>query len=167
VEARPDGSEVIPGRQSGPPGSGLAAAVDASAFLAELARAVDRDLSTPDHAPATERAYAHDWDDFAAFCGRHALAPYRRRHRRWRFTSKRSRPAAAARPRASAPGPSAFPSRRCAGGWPRSQAAMRPRGSRPRRTIRWCAGCCGVTAAVAEPRRRRRSRSSSSGSRRC
>ncbi len=49
------------------------AAVDASAFLAEPARAVDRDLSRPDHAPSTERAYAHDWDDFAAFCGRHAL----------------------------------------------------------------------------------------------
>jgi len=37
--------------------------------------AVEYDLSTPDHAPATERAYAHDWADFAAFCGRHGLAP--------------------------------------------------------------------------------------------
>jgi len=73
VEARSGDSHVIPGGLSG---SELAApAVDASAFLAELARAVDRDLSTPDHAPATERAYAHDWDDFATFCGRHALEP--------------------------------------------------------------------------------------------
>ncbi len=77
MEARSDGSPVVLVGQSHvqdprlpPPG-----AVDVSAFLAELARAVDRDLSTPDHAPATERAYAHDWDDFAAFCGRHDLEP--------------------------------------------------------------------------------------------
>ncbi len=48
---------------------------DAGMALAKLARAVDRDLSTPDHAPATERAYAHDWADFTAFCGRHGLEP--------------------------------------------------------------------------------------------
>ena len=42
--------------------------------LLELARAVEYDLVTPDHAPATERAYAHDWADFAAFCARHSLA---------------------------------------------------------------------------------------------
>jgi len=47
---------------------------DGSALLAELARAVERDLSTPDHAPATERAYAHDWADFSEFCARHELA---------------------------------------------------------------------------------------------
>ncbi len=41
--------------------------------LAELAHAVEEDLARPDHAPATERAYAHDWADFAAFCERHAL----------------------------------------------------------------------------------------------
>jgi len=41
--------------------------------LAELAHAVDEDLARPDHAPATERAYAHDWSDFASFCGRHGL----------------------------------------------------------------------------------------------
>ncbi len=41
--------------------------------LAELAHAVDEDLARPDHAPATERAYAHDWTDFVAFCGRHGL----------------------------------------------------------------------------------------------
>ena len=48
-------------------------AISASEALNELARAVDRDLTTPDHAPATERAYAHDWSDFVAFGGRHAL----------------------------------------------------------------------------------------------
>jgi len=41
------------------------------AVLAELARTVEHDLSMPDHAPATEGAYAHDWADLAAFCGRH------------------------------------------------------------------------------------------------
>lgn len=35
-----------------------------SSALEELARAVDRDLASPDLAPATERAYAHDWADF-------------------------------------------------------------------------------------------------------
>jgi len=48
---------------------------DDAAFLERLARAVDEDLSTPDHAPATERAYAHDWNDFETFCRRHALEP--------------------------------------------------------------------------------------------
>ncbi len=77
MEARSEGSQVVVEGQSKDQEAGLAQpnAADASAFLAELARAVDRDLSAPDHAPATERAYAHDWDDFAAFCGRHALEP--------------------------------------------------------------------------------------------
>ncbi len=48
---------------------------DDAAFLERLARAVDEDLSTPDHAPATERAYAHDWNDFETFCQRHGLEP--------------------------------------------------------------------------------------------
>jgi len=74
VEARPDLSQVaLDGKSVPEVGFAPPAAADAAAFLAELARAVDRDLSTPDHAPATERAYAHDWDDFAAFCERHAL----------------------------------------------------------------------------------------------
>jgi integrase len=42
--------------------------------LAELARAVDEDLRTPDHAPATARAYAHDWEDFTTFCTWHGLS---------------------------------------------------------------------------------------------
>jgi site-specific recombinase XerC len=42
--------------------------------LAELARLVDHDLATPDHSPATERAYAHDWADFVAFGERHGVA---------------------------------------------------------------------------------------------
>ncbi len=57
------------------PFASQAAVDDAGVLLAELARAVDRDLSTPDHAPATERAYAHDWADFVAFCARHGLEP--------------------------------------------------------------------------------------------
>ncbi len=44
-----------------------------TAELADLAHAVDEDLARPDHAPATDRAYEHDWSDFAAFCGRHSL----------------------------------------------------------------------------------------------
>ena len=42
-------------------------------ILAELARAVEDDLARPDLAASTERAYAHDWADFATFCRRHAL----------------------------------------------------------------------------------------------
>jgi len=78
VKAPSEGSPIIlVGQRRAAQEAGFAtpAAVEASAFLTELARAVDRDLSTPDHAPATERAYAHDWDDFARFCGRHALEP--------------------------------------------------------------------------------------------
>jgi hypothetical protein len=45
----------------------------AAGALAALAHAVDRDLANPDHAPATERAYAHDWFGFADFCERHDL----------------------------------------------------------------------------------------------
>ncbi|MBD5636100.1 MAG: tyrosine-type recombinase/integrase, partial [Candidatus Eremiobacteraeota bacterium] len=48
-------------------------AAAALAVLEKLARAVEHDLATPDHAPATERAYAHDWSDFLAFCARHGL----------------------------------------------------------------------------------------------
>ena len=51
-----------------------AAVLQGSVSLADLARAVDDDLATPDLAPATERAYAHDWADFSAFCARHELA---------------------------------------------------------------------------------------------
>jgi len=76
VEARSDDPQVIREGQKGlleaaflPP----ATVADGSALLAELARAVERDLSTADHAPATERAYAHDWADFSGFCRRHEL----------------------------------------------------------------------------------------------
>jgi integrase len=41
--------------------------------LAELARAVEQDLASPDLAASTERAYAHDWADFQQFCARHGL----------------------------------------------------------------------------------------------
>ncbi len=49
--------------------------VERSKDLAALARAVDHDLKTPDHAKNTARAYAADWDDFLDFCGLHGLAP--------------------------------------------------------------------------------------------
>jgi integrase len=77
VEARKEGLQVIRDVRNGPLGPQIpspTAPADVDAFLAELARAVERDLSTPDLAPATERAYTHDWADFAAFCARHDLA---------------------------------------------------------------------------------------------
>ncbi len=76
MEAPADGSRVIRDGQKGLVGLAFAPpaiADDGAALLADLARAVERDLSTPDLAPATERAYAHDWADFAAFCARHEL----------------------------------------------------------------------------------------------
>jgi len=78
VETAVDGSLVGSIVGDGASGHALAAIEPlegGGAVLAELARAVEHDLATPDHAPATERAYAHDWADFAAFCGRHGLAP--------------------------------------------------------------------------------------------
>ena len=72
-----DGPQVSPIAGNGPGGHALAPIEPlegGGAVLAELARAVEHDLATPDHAPATERAYTHDWADFAAFCGRHGLA---------------------------------------------------------------------------------------------
>jgi len=78
VETPTDGSQVDPIAGNGAGGHALAAIEPlegGGAVLAELARAVEHGLATPDLAPATERAYAHDWADFAAFCGRHGLAP--------------------------------------------------------------------------------------------
>ncbi len=78
METALDGFQVSPLAENGAGGHALAAIEPlegGGAVLAELARAVEHDLSTPDYAPATERAYAHDWADFAAFCGRHGLAP--------------------------------------------------------------------------------------------
>ena len=53
-------------------------------ILAELARAVEDDLAQPDLAASTERAYAHDWADFATFAGgtasRRCLLHRRRSH---------------------------------------------------------------------------------------
>jgi integrase len=77
VKLRSEASQVIREGLNGLTGLAIAPSVpvdDGSAVLAALARAVDRDFSTPDLAPATERAYAHDWADFAAFCARHELA---------------------------------------------------------------------------------------------
>ena len=57
-----------------PPAGALSAiAREDVRILAELARAVEDDLARPDLAASTERAYAHDWADFAMFCRRHAL----------------------------------------------------------------------------------------------
>ena len=78
VETAVDGSQINATAGNDAGGHALAAIEPlegGGAVLAELARAVEHDLATPDHAPATERAYAHDWADFAAFCGRHGLAP--------------------------------------------------------------------------------------------
>ena len=56
------------------PAAALSAIVSEDArILAELARAVEDDLARPDLAASTERAYAHDWADFATFCRRHGL----------------------------------------------------------------------------------------------
>jgi len=76
VDADLDDRQVIPKSRRhllGPRFAPPAAVQDVSRVLAELARAVDEYLATPDHAPATERAYAHDWDDFVAFCELHRL----------------------------------------------------------------------------------------------
>ncbi len=54
---------LCPVGETGSSGHGLiplAAQTDRSA-LAALARPVDHDLATPDHAPGDERAYAHEW----------------------------------------------------------------------------------------------------------
>ena len=57
-----------------PPAATLSAiAKEDARILAELARAVEDDLARPDLAASTERAYAHDWADFATFCRRHGL----------------------------------------------------------------------------------------------
>ena len=76
METLADDSQVSPKARNGAGGHALAPIMpleDGGAVLAKLARGVEHDLSTPDHAPATERAYAHDWADFATFCGRHGL----------------------------------------------------------------------------------------------
>ena len=65
---------VEEGTALAPPAGTLSAiAREDARILAELARAVEDDLARPDLAASTERAYAHDWADFATFCRRHAL----------------------------------------------------------------------------------------------
>ena len=57
-----------------PPAATLSAiAREDARILAELARVLEEDLARPDLAASTERAYAHDWADFATFCRRHGL----------------------------------------------------------------------------------------------
>jgi integrase len=77
VEESTEGLQIIQGGQDGALDKQIAPVVPLDGVdgrLAELARAVDRDLSTPDLAPATERAYAHDWAHFVGFCVRYDLA---------------------------------------------------------------------------------------------
>ena len=65
---------VDDGTTFAPPDTALSAiAREDARILAELARAVEDDLARPDLAASTERAYAHDWADFATFCQRHSL----------------------------------------------------------------------------------------------
>ncbi len=112
-------------------------------------RAVEHDLSTPDHAPATERAYAPKTGPTS----RHsAAATASRRSRRPRAKTlalylKAWRPSVAARRPVSQPGPSASRCRRCVGDSPRSRAATRRPGSRRRRSTPSCAGSCAARAA--------------------
>ena len=63
-----DGTALVP-----PVAALSAIAREDARILAELARAVEDDLARPDLAASTERAYAHDWADFATFCRRHGL----------------------------------------------------------------------------------------------
>jgi len=89
VEADLDYPQVNPAGQSRLVKPGFAPPVRAegvSDALAELARAVNEDLSTPDHGPATERAYEHDWGDFIAFCGQHGLKSLPAAPRPWPCT---------------------------------------------------------------------------------
>ena len=65
---------VDEGTALAPPAATLTAiAREDARILDELARAVEDDLARPDLAASTERAYAHDWADFATFCRRHGL----------------------------------------------------------------------------------------------
>ena len=63
-----DGTALMP-----PAAARSAIAREDARILAELARAVEDDLARPDLAASTERAYEHDWADFATFCRRHGL----------------------------------------------------------------------------------------------
>ena len=69
-----DHGGVGEGTALAPPAPTLSAiAREDARILADLARAVEDDLARPDLAASTERAYAHDWADFATFCHRHGL----------------------------------------------------------------------------------------------
>jgi len=78
VEAPSDGSQISPVAGNGAGGHALAAieplddGEPSSRSSHEPSSMISRRRTMP---PATERAYTHDWADFAAFCGRHGLAP--------------------------------------------------------------------------------------------
>ena len=131
--------------------------------LAELARAVEDDLARPDLAASTERAYAHDWADFATFCRRHGLEACPPRRRPSRSTSNPSRRRRVSRRPGFAPVRRDCPSRRCGGDSPRLRANTRRKSLRPRRITRWSRNSCDAIAACAKLQRRKRTRSPSSG----
>ena len=132
--------------------------------LAELARAVDRDLSTPDLAPATVRAYAHDWADFASFCAGHELAALPAAPQTLALYLKSPRRPAAGhralfgdsrRPSVSTLDRLASRCRRSDGGLRRSQSATLRRATRRPPTIHWFVGCYAGTRARAGRRQRK------------
>jgi len=162
VETAANGSEGSPAAGNGAGGHALAPIEPlegGGAVLAELARAVEHDLSTPDHAPATERAYAHDWPTSRRSAAATASRRSRRPRRPSRSTSRPWRPSVAARRPVSRPGPSGSRCRRCAGDSPRLRAATRRPGSRRRRSTPSCAGSCAGTAVLEGRPCGRRSRS--------
>jgi len=78
METAADGSQVSPlagngaGGMRWPRSSRSRGAARSSPSSPGPSSTTSRPRTTP---RATERAYAHDWADFAAFCGRHGLAP--------------------------------------------------------------------------------------------
>ena len=162
VETLADGSQVSPAAGNGAYGYALASIEPlqgGGAVLAELARAVEHDLATPDHAPATERAYAHDWADFAAFCGRHGLAPLPAAPQTLALYLKALETQRSRSPAGLAAGKVglSLPTLR------RRLAAIASRhataGSRRRRSTPSCGGCCAAIAVLEGRPCGRRSRS--------
>ncbi len=111
---------------------------------------------TPDHAPATERAYAHDWADFAAFYGRCGLAPLPAAPQTLALYLKTLETQRSRSPAGLAAGTVglSLPTLRRRLGW------------RRRRNIPSCAGFSAATAAPEERPCGRRSRCASSSCRR-
>ncbi len=173
VKTAVDDAQVRPIAGNGPGDHALAAIEpleSGGAVLTELARAIEHDLATPDHAPATERAYAHDWADFVAFCGRHGLAPLPAAPQTLALYVKaletqRSRSPAGLAAGAVGLSLPTLRRRRCAADSPRSQADTQQPDSRRRLSTRSCADSSADTAAPKERPCGRRSRCLSSSCR--